>query len=518
MGEFIDDPNLSTEELLAYNAQDIEDSAKRDLDFLAGLAIPDVSSSAYPNFYVGLWNYIIAAALDESRNVYQLALGLPRGHAKTTWLKLLILFLILFTSRKFILVLGSNAARAEAILADIATMLDSQNIQTVFGNWRGNLKTDRQNEKIFTFRGRTIILAAAGQGTAVRGANRNFERPDAILLDDAQTASCAKSEIEAESFASWFWGDIYKAKDPQRCLFIYIGNMYPDLELNKDANHHTDNKIYACMLRNLQLMPTWTSFITGGIQADGTALWEEVQPLEQLLMEFQQDYNSGRAHVFLAEVQNDPNPKISAHVDTSKFASHNPEEYSSDYHQGSYINLDPATSRKSRDEFTITYTEIHDGVPLVQKIIAEKLSSPQAVWKTLQLCLDKQCSTIIVEANFFQYSLVEWFDFVMGQMKLTGINIIPHQSYGAKNTRILELFKELTTGGISISTKELNKVVSQSLDFDPNVTDNVDDILDGCHMSWISSRKYKSQLSLRLGNNLHVRTNLSTELSPPSQY
>lgn len=502
------------EESLIFNAAEVELNAREDLNFLAALSIPEVYESPFPAFYLGLWSYMTKAAWDTSRKVYQLAIGLPRGHAKTTWVKLYILFLILFTDRSYILVIGSNTTRAEAIIADIEAMLDSWNIQTVFGNWRAGITKNRQDEKIFHFRNRTIILAAAGQGTAVRGANRNFKRPDVIILDDAQTSKGADSISESERFAAWFWGDIYKAKDPKRCIFIYIGNMYPDKELTKDANTSGSTKIYTCMLRNLQLSPSWLTFITGGLQADGSALWEDVQPKEQLLLEFQQDFNSGRAHVFFAEVQNDPNPRISSVVDVTKFTSHEPEpDELSEFHQGSFIILDPATSKHTPDEFVINYVEIHDNIPHVQTIINEKLTAPEAVWKVINLALSKQCSTIIVESNAYQYSLIEWFDFVLGQMKVVGFEILPLYSSSAKNTRILEIFKELIAGRISVSKTYLRKVQSQALAFDPKKTDNLDDILDTLHMSWRASIKFSSRLSTRLGTNLH-HTSHSMVTSP----
>lgn len=508
---------IELEETLTFSATEVEAQAKADLNFLAALAIPEVYESPFPNFYHGLWSYTTKAALDQARAIYQLAIGLPRGHGKTTWVKLVVLYILLFTTRSYILVIGSNSTRAEAIIADIITMLDSWNIQTVFGNWREGIEKDRQDEKVFYFRGRVIILQAAGQGTAVRGANKNFKRPDVIVLDDAQTSQSAASETESESFASWFWGDIYKAKDAKRCLFIYIGNMYPDKELRKDTNSSGSTKVYTCMLRNLQLSPSWLTFITGGLQADGTALWEDVQPKAQLLRELQQDFDSGRAHIFFAEVQNDPNPRISSVVDVTKFTSHDPPENElSDYHQGSFIVLDPATSKETRDMFVINYVEILDNVPHIQTIIDEKLTAPEAVWKVIHLAMEKQCSTIIVEANAYQYSLIDWFDFVLGQMNITGFNILPLYSNKNKTTRILECFKELIAGRISVSKTYLRKVQSQALEFDPKKTDNVDDILDAIHMAWRSQVKFARYLESRLGENIHHQTQRQTIQNTPT--
>lgn len=483
----------------AYEVREIEAAAKQDLNFLAGLCIPDVYQFPFPDFFVWLWTKVTEAALATGRSIDHLALGIPRGHAKTTWLKILIVFIVLFTNRRYVLIIGNSAARAEAILADVEAILDSYNIQQVFGNWRANASRIRQSEKVFHFRGRNIVLHAAGQGTSIRGTSQNFQRPDVILFDDAQSAEEAASQAEAESFEQWFWGTVYKAKDPFRCLFIYLGNMYPDKELRREGSHIT----YCCMLRNLQLNPDWTSFITGAILEDGTALWEDLQPLEQLLTEYRQDRSSGRSHIFYAEVLNDPNPNISSHVDVNQFLLHEDSPVHQ-FHEGSYITLDPATSKKTPDQFVISYTEIIDGIPHVQELIAEKLSSPQAVWRTLNLAVEKQCGLIIVESNAFQYSLVEWFDFIIAQMKLQGIQIIPHHNSTQKNSRILGIFKELVGQKLSLNKRIAGKVIAQALEFDPRVTDNIDDILDCIQMAYTSYIKYRGAIASALADNVFV--------------
>ena len=66
-----------------------------------------------------------------------------------------------------------------------------------------------------------------------------------------------------------------KAKSPEGCMFLFVANMYP-----------TKTSI----LRKLKSNPTWVKFIAGGILADGTSLWEDLQPIQQLLSEFETIY------------------------------------------------------------------------------------------------------------------------------------------------------------------------------------------------------------------------------------
>ena len=72
------------------------------------------------------------------------------------------------------------------------------------------------------------------------------------------------------------------------------------------------------ILRKLKDNPYWTKFIVGGILADGTSLWEELQPIQQLLLEYQNDVASGNGDIFLAEVLNDETAGLKAGIDLSQ--------------------------------------------------------------------------------------------------------------------------------------------------------------------------------------------------------
>ena len=243
-----------------FSSEEIKAACEHDMDFFAGFVLPEVATMAFPNFYVWLWD-TLCEVLHRTRDFSKFAIGLPRGHGKTMVVKLLIIFAILFTKKRYILVIGANLSKAKAIIADVSDMLDSYNINSVFGNWRYAMETDTQELKKFTFMGRSIILEAAGQGTAIRGSNQKNQRPDLIVFDDAQTKECAESLSEGKSFQQWFIGTALKSKSPISCTFIYIGNMYKDIEI------HPGSGIYCCMLRNLQLTQGWTSFIVGAILA-----------------------------------------------------------------------------------------------------------------------------------------------------------------------------------------------------------------------------------------------------------
>jgi len=453
---------------IGYRIEEVKESAKADLDFLAALSMPDDATLAFPNLYVQLFQ-LLTSALLAVRDFSKFAIGLPRGHGKTMFLKLLVCYIIFFTDRKFILIIGASDDLAQNILSDVIDILDSQNIQQVFGNWRYNLEVDRKDFKKFTFNGRPVILRSAGQGTSIRGINVKNARPDVIICDDAQTADSAASVAESERFQKWFLGTLMKAKAPTGCTYIYVGNMYADLQIVPGR--------YGCMLRNLQFSPDWTSYIVGGILADGKALWEELQPLEQLMAEFRQDLALGRPEIFFAEVLNDPQAMASTALDVSKLGVKHPMR--GELHQGNFIIIDPSNDKKKSDETAIGYFELYDGAACFMDLINEKLSPQDTIYKVLKMCIDKQCPLVFVESNAYQYSLMSWFQFICEQQKIEGISFEPLYSNGiSKNSKILQMFKTMMAGDILLGEAVRSRFIIQASRFNPKVKDNQDDILD----------------------------------------
>jgi hypothetical protein len=255
---------------VGISVTEAQEAAKLSLDFLAGIALPTIFRYFFPPVFQQIWAWLLSFVHTE-REFPQLAIGLPRGFSKTTFIKLFCLYVILFTRRKFILICAANEKKAVAIVSDICDFLDEPNIKKLFGDWRLGIEKDEQILKKFGFRGRNIIIAA-GTVSTVRGLNVKHERPDVMLFDDIQSRDDADSETVSRQIETDMYGTAMKAKSPHGCMFIFVGNMYPTKW---------------SLLRRLKTNPEWIKFIAGGIiqKADGTieSLWEELQPLKQLL-------------------------------------------------------------------------------------------------------------------------------------------------------------------------------------------------------------------------------------------
>ena len=452
---------------VALSANEAQEAARLSLDFLAGLALPTVFRYFFPDIFQQMWAWLVSYA-HQDRTFPQLAIGLPRGFSKTTFVKLFCLYVILFTKRTFILVCAANEKKAVAIIADICDFLDEPNIKKLFGDWRLGLEKDEQILKKFGFRGRNIILAA-GTVSTVRGLNIKHQRPDVMIFDDIQSREDADSETVSKQIETDMYGTAMKAKSPHGCMFIFIGNMYPTKW---------------SLLRRLKDNPEWVKFIAGGIiqRADGSpaSLWEELQPLAQLLKEFQNDLSAGRPEIFYAEVLNDPNASVNLLIDTSKIPQCPYEsDFSGGQHQGNFIIIDPSNDKHNSDDVSLGYFEIWDGKPVAREIIAERLSPGDSIKESLKLCFKYNCSLVCVESNAYQYSYLYWSNYICQQMGIIGINFAEiYSGHRSKNSRILDMFKQLLASEQYLSQAVRPQVFNQITSFNPVKTNNVDGILD----------------------------------------
>jgi len=446
---------------IGASSEDIQVAAKSDLDFLAALIMPLIFEYAFPPVFKAVWEWLLSY-VHTTRTFPQLALGLPRGFGKTTLIKIFIVYCILFTEKKFILVVAANAKLAENIVADIIDMLDEPNIKRVFGDWRTGIEKDTQSLKKFGFRGRNITIAAIGAEGSLRGLNIKNERPDVMVFEDIQSRECADSEVQSTSLENWLIGTAMKAKSPRGCMFLFVANMYP-----------TKHSI----LRKLKDNPKWTKFIAGGILADGTSLWEELQPIEQLLSEFQNDLEMGHPEIFYSEVLNDENAAANNLIDISKLPAVPYQE--GDIAAGNFIVIDPATDKIGSDAVSVGYFEIHDASPILMELAEGRFSPGETIRKALTMALTHNCRLIAVEANAYQYSLLYWFEFICQQMGIMGIEAVPvYSGVRNKNARILEMFKGYAAGEIYVHDNCKADVHVQVTQFNALKRDNTDGLLD----------------------------------------
>lgn len=435
-----------------------------DINFYAALVLPTVMLSQLPRFYIAAFQLLVSRNPDQLGKILRFALGLPRGHAKTTFIKIVISWLIVYDKISFALIICANEGLAEELLSDINDILMSPNAELVYGNWDSALTTNSKELKKAYYHDRPVILAARGAGSSVRGLNIKHTRPDLIFCDDMQTRENDESVAERTRLRRWMVATLFKLLAPRGDrLIIYVGNMYST----------------ECILYQLQQNPAWISLVTGAILEDGTPLWPELHSLDSLMESFFHDESLNEADVWFAEVMNDPMSRA-----TSLLGDPLPLP-DFDIHQvvpdGVYITIDPAGFRDVSDDNVIIVHGVYNGIGHVMDGSAGIKDPKQLILEALDLAIHYGASVIGVEANGYQQTLSFWFKELMGPLGLSTIEVVELGSHGrSKEARIRQFIAELYNRSYYLAEKVRAIFIWQAMKYKLGQKKNKDDFLDAC--------------------------------------
>jgi hypothetical protein len=455
------------------------DAAKRDLNFFAALSIPSIFLFPYPVIFLAIWQ-ILQTAIEKAKGKDYLAIGIPRGFGKTILLKLYAVYIVLFTDRRFILIVCNTQTLAENFLADVADILDSDNIQAIFGNWRLTLDKDRLDQKKFSFRGRPVVIAALGAGSSLRGLNIKFVRPDCIIMDDMQSREQAESPVESTKTTTWMIGTLLKAASPHRCLYIFVGNMYP---------------FEGSILKKLKYNPTWISFICGAILEDGNSIWPDLKSVDELLTELENDTSLGHPEIFYSEVMNDEEAGTRSGIDVSKIKGYRDNDLP-DWHSAGCIIVDPSGRAKHNDDTAIGVMLLYDEKPLLRELKVGKLDPKEQIRTAITLALKYQLPAIIVEAVAYQATLIYWAEHYLTQLGIKGIQVLPiYPGMSSKVLRITQSLRQIIADDIRLHESVRSQVTYQIVHWNPLKPKGAkDDILDIIAYFYPIIKDYKFQI------------------------
>lgn len=455
------DPSASAQ-FIDADAKEAYERGKTDINFFAALLLPTIMVSALPAFYIGVFQILVTRHPDQLGKILRFALGLPRGHAKTTFIKIVICWLIVYDKISFAVIICANAGLAEALMSDISDALGSSNCEAVYGYWERQLSTDNNEEKQCFYHGRPVILKAVGAGAAIRGINIKHKRPDFIFFDDAQTKECDESITESKKFKTWFIATLKIIAPAGDRLVVYVGNMYSE----------------ECILFQLKNNPTWVSLITGAILEDGQPLWPELHSLDTLMESYIHDESLGEADVWFAEVMNDPVSRATSLLDKPLPDSPLTDEVVPD---GVFITIDPAGFRDAADDNVIVVHYVVDGKGHAVEFDTNVKDPEQLIIRSLQLAIQHGASAIGVEDVAYQQTLLFWFRKYLDEYKVQGIEIVPLKPAGrTKESRIRLFVAEVYAGNYSVGKNIKAAFVFQAMQYKLGKKKNKDDLLDGC--------------------------------------
>lgn len=474
---------IQTAEVAVINASSAEiyERGKVDINFFASLAIPEVCIYPFPMFYLACFQLLVNRDQKDMGKLLRFALGLPRGHAKTTFIKILISWLIVYDRAKFVLIVCSDSPLAELLLADIHDILLSDNITAVYGDWAAGLSIDSADTKKSQYHSRPVSLVARGWKSGIRGINLRHTRPDIIFLDDAQTKQNAESVSDSQNLLSTLVGTIFRAIAPYGDrLIIYVGNMYND----------------TCVLNKFRKNPGWISMVTGAILSDGQPLWPEVFSLEDLMEGYYHDEALGMSHVWFAEVMNDP-----VGGGLSIFPQPLPlsaiEDSELELADGAFITIDPAGFRNTSDDNVIAVHLKYGEKGVIVESKKGILDPEQLIINALTLALKWKVSLIGVEDTGYQMTLSFWLTKYIVQLGLNSLVVVPLSPHGrTKEARIRLLIADLYNGSYIIHDPETRRDFTwQASLYKLGKKDNRDDLLDACAYGLDVRNEYWHQIT-----------------------
>lgn len=484
------------ENVLTLSIEEAYKKGSVDLDYFCKLALPGVIEFSFPDYYVTIWQLLVSSVTAKDRElVLRIALGLPRGFAKTTFVKLIVVWFLVYDLASFVLIVCENSPLAEKFLGDVDDILGSPNMELVYGKWNINKATDKVDEKTAMYRKRSVILKAIGSQSGIRGINIKHRRPDFLVCDDMQSKENDNSDTERQALLEWAAGTLFKVVNPRGALIWYIGNMYST----------------ECLLYKFKENPLWYSLITGCILADGTSLWPELHPVHSLMQSFKHDEALQLGRIWFAEMMNDPtSSKVSllpgGIIPPSPFDD---DSINEELRDAAYIIIDPAGFKRLSDDNIIAVCYVIDGIPTIVDGIGGQLNPEEVINHTIELALRHNIRCIFVESVAYQATLAFWMNRLMKERKLFHFIIVEITPRGkSKEGRIGAVIKEVLAKTVIIHAREIRqKMLWQALAYKIGKTNNRDDWLDAlAYSNEIRNNQEYYEMILSFGSSGVVHT------------
>ena len=442
---------------------DAQNACEVDLNYLMRICKPVEFVSDFPPMFLAVFA-LITRNIDKPEYWERYLVAIPRGHAKSTFLEGIIVWILTFTSLQSIMIVCATAGLAKDILASVSDMMTEVDYIRLFGDYRIEQKRDGRDTtelKEFFFRGYKRRLEAKGANSKIRGKKR-IARPQVYILDDLQSKEDSESQELFMKLHTWMTTTLLMGRH-KRAIAIYCGNKYP---------------VDTCMVSTLEKAPHWTSVVMGAILSDGKALWEEVRSLSSLLQEKEDLRAEGMESSFISEMLNGKVRGLFSGVDISMIPEY---EAIGMPVIGRFIIIDVATDKDTADQCVINQYDLYPDSLVVMKEVDEgKWAHDDLADRAVGMALRTQTPLICYEDVGYQHILNKEITKSMNKRGVLNMYVQPITPDGLnKNWRIQNWFlKRLLKGVLLLHPDVRAKVINQIGTFNRLKANNLDDILD----------------------------------------
>ena len=458
-------------ESIAITREDLIALASRDYDTFAGLLIPDVLECDINEYQRRVfWRMVTTQNL-------RYACALPRGHIKTTLLKLAIIYIITYQNPRFPVYFAGTHPLAESAVSDVVGILSSAAYAQVYGAPKFTTQRGSRGEFEFTLaqwtcnvhgtfvsKEKIVRLLGRSSGQAVRGMSKNFRRPDLLVFDDIDQDETG--EVQYASLKDWVYGPVMKLgyKDTR---IIHIGNY---IERQSVIGDHIGD-------------PDWVSDHFSALLPNGEPLWPEYWTKDELLRDFRTYARQGKTQKWFSEMLNNPLENaegLIALTDIKQLPEATPRSGS---HVYCFLTVDPAISKSKRANHMVVAVHGFNQIRQVWQCLELVYllgRDPIDLYKRLIELSDKWGINVWgIESVAYQASLIAMYPRFLKNAQRRITVVATPGSNRTKADRITAWIGLVKSGNYCL-TEGMFTVIQNMLAYKPAEDDQVDDDLDAC--------------------------------------
>jgi predicted phage terminase large subunit-like protein len=448
--------------------------AYKDLITFGKLFSPqDFLATATPDFHRDVGGFLL------NKKIQQLALVLPRDHAKSTLAACAVLHRFLFCTKdspEFIAWIGEAQDQARDNLSWIQNHIyENQAIHYYFGDLEG----DKWTKDEFTLKNGCRMI---GKGTSqrLRGKKQYSTRYTGIILDDFESELNTKTPDSRRQIKEWVTAAVYPAIDFDKNGFLWCNGTIV----------HYDSFLNGLVSRSVESEKTgeefaWKVYTKKAIE-DGEPIWPSRWPIAKLDERKQFFIDSGTPAKFYQEYMNQaksPEDQIFSEEDINNaiYKGHVrfDESYDSWYiklddgrkeYVNIYIGIDPASTIGTYNDYSVI---------MVIGVTSEYDYYIIEYWRKRVLPMDcadqifeiakryKPIKRINIETIAYQEMLR---DYVMKRSKKEGL-FLPGIEKGIKNynqkkkDRLFEGLQPMFKAGAVHMKKDMHELIGELIDF-----------------------------------------------------
>ena len=387
-----------------------------------------------------------------------------RDGAKTTWLRVFTSQRIAYAISRTIMYVSVSQQHAVFSIRWLKRQITyNTRWANSFGLRRGEKWTDEWIEIFHGVEEIPITVLAMGITGQIRGFNPDDYRPDLIILDDVLNEENTATPEQRQKVDALIFGALLNSLAPETEA-PWAKAVFLQTPMNKE------DAIERCMKD-----PQWNPVKFGCFDENGKSRWPERWPTEVLLKEKEAAIRRSQYRLWMREKECMLVSGEEKAIDVTRFKHYDvlPE------YLDTIISIDPAASDRVTADQQATVALGFKGmdVYLLDYHLAKAEMPDQAAHHFFTLALMYTPKKAAVESIAYQRILKWYLEQEMTKRKIW-IAIDPVQDRRSKATRIMQALPGLVHYGHFFIRPSMSEFITQADDYDPNVKDQPDDLLD----------------------------------------